>query len=264
MDRGKNIHLLADFGQYAVENTIAQAILNKNFPESKVICSYSGAQKGYVVPAAVFMKMVLDSFAPGSIHICNISLRAEDAPIFLATPWNDGWILAPDNGLLPLIVDNEDAVFYRLEVPTTLFDPFEQIFIPAVKTLVGADMSQIPFPVKEMPKKASFVVPTLQGNSMRLGVLCNTADGSAIFNLKKDEFNRVRDNRPFRFRLPTVDQEISRIHAHVNEVPLGLPVAFFGPGDFLQIAFNGGSAKQYLGLYEQKTILLEFNPYLAL
>jgi len=216
------------------------------------------------VPAAVFMKMVIDSFAEDCIHICHISLKAEDAPVYLATRRASGWLLAPDNGILPLLVDDEDAIYYKLPVPPVIIDHFAQIFLPGLSVLANSDGTNISLPVKENPRKVGLIVPTLQGNSMRLGVLCNDAAGTAIFNLKKDEFYKIRDGRPFRFRLPTVDNEITRINNHANEVPLGFAVAYFGPGDFLQIAFNGGSARQYLGLSEQKTILLEFNPTLSL
>jgi len=264
LDKGKIIHLLADFGQHSAEYTIAQALLYEKFPGCSIIFSHSGAQKGYMVPAIVFMKMVLGSFAPGSIHICHISLRPEDPPVYLASPLNGGWILAPDNGLLPLIMENEEAIFYKLEIPEHLYDPFAQVYLPAAALLSTIQNEPIPLTVKDNPRKTGFIVLTLQGNSMRLGVLCNDASGNAIFNLKKDEFLRLSAGKPFRFRLPSIGQEINRIHAHINEVPLGFAAAFFGPGDFLQIAVNGGSAKQYLGLSEQKTILLEFNPSNAL
>ena len=264
MNKGKNIHLLADLGQHSAEYTIAQALLYKNFPDCSLVCSSPNAQKGYVVPAAVFMKMVIESFSPDCIHICHITLRAEDPPVYIAARFAEGWILAPDNGLLPLLLENEEAVYYKLEVPAALSDAFSQVYLPAAKLLSESSGNNSPYPIKENPRKVRFITPTLQGNAMRLGVLCNDIAGNAIFNLKKDEFYKLCAGRAFRFRLPTVEHEISRIHAHMDEVPMGSPVAFFGPGDYLQIAFNGGSAKQYLGLSEQKTILLEFNPTLSL
>jgi S-adenosylmethionine hydrolase len=86
----------------------------------------------------------------------------------------------------------------------------------------------------------------------------NDAQGNAIFNLKKDEFERMRNGRRFRISVSSYRLEIDRISESIFDVEQGYATAYFGLGDFLQIAMNAGSARQYYGLTEGTVIMLEF------
>jgi S-adenosylmethionine hydrolase len=130
--------------------------------------------------------------------------------------------------------------------------------MPALMTLIESGGQNIPFAVNEHPIKSLIPKPAFQQNLLRLTVVYNDAQGNAIFNLKKDEFERMRNGRRFRISVSSYRLEIDRISESIFDVEQGYATAYFGLGDFLQIAMNAGSAKQYYGLTEGTVIMLEF------
>jgi len=242
----------------------------------------------------MFMQMVLPSFGEDTWHLCDIThtkLSPRAAAPYLAAKSGSQWFFAPDNGFLPLILQDSSADYYSVSSQISIQNVMKDIYLPAINTLMNSDNGSIPFTVKEnvikslIPKPAfqqnllrltvdngsiPFTVkenvikslipkPAFQQNLLRLTVVYNDAQGNAIFNLKRDEFERMRNGR--RFKLSVISSyrlEIDRISASLFDVDQGYAAAYFGLGDFLQIAMNAGSAKQYYGLSEGTVILLEF------
>lgn len=134
----------------------------------------------------------------------------------------------------------------------------EDIYLPAMVELMNSENGVVPFPGKEQIVKSLIPKPPFQQNLLRLAVVYNDAQGNAIFNLKKDEFERMRNGRRFKISVSSYRLEIDRISASLFDVEQGYATAYFGLGDFLQIAMNAGSAKQYYGLSEGTVIILEF------
>jgi S-adenosylmethionine hydrolase len=134
----------------------------------------------------------------------------------------------------------------------------KDIYLPAINQLIHSDNNSFPFAVKENVIKSLIQNPAFQQNLLRLTVVYNDAQGNAVFNLKKDEFERMRNGRRFKISVSSYRLEIDRISASLFDVDQGYAAAYFGLGDFLQIAMNAGSAKQYYGLTEGTVIILEF------
>ena len=165
--------------------------------------------------------------------------------------------MAPDNGFLPLVLQDQVVTFYSLPTFMGIRQVIKDIYIPSLQTLI-ADNFTPRFAEKENPIKSVLFNPSYQNNFLRLVVVYNDAQGNAIFNLKRDEFERMRNGRRIRISVSSYRLEIDRMSESVFEVEQGYSAAVFGLGDFLQISMNAGSAKQYYGLVEGAVIMLEF------
>jgi S-adenosylmethionine hydrolase len=257
----KLIHVFADYGPDTIENTISRGLLYSCMPDIPQVFSQPKLTKGHLGTAAMFMSMVMPSFGPGTWHLCDIThtkLSPRAAAPYLAVCIEQQWFFAPDNGFLPMILQDYPADYYSIPSQIVIKNVMEDIFIPAIKILDNSQEDTIPFSLQERVIKSLIPKPAFQQNRLRLAVVYNDAQGNAVFNLKKDEFERMRNGRRFKISVSSYRLEIDRISASLFEVDQGYTAAYFGPGDFLQIAMNAGSARQYYGLTEGTVIMLEF------
>ena len=209
----------------------------------------------------MFMQMVMPSFGEETWHLCDIThtkLSPRAAAPYLAAYTGNQWFFAPDNGFLPLILQEFAVEFYSIPSQISIQNVMKDIYLPAINQLIHSDNNSFPFAVKENVIKSLIQNPAFQQNFLRLTVVYNDAQGNAVFNLKKDEFERMRNGRRFKISVSSYRLEIDRISASLFDVDQGYAAAYFGLGDFLQIAMNAGSAKQYYGLTEGTVIILEF------
>ncbi|MBM3919806.1 MAG: SAM-dependent chlorinase/fluorinase [Sphingomonadales bacterium] len=262
MIKPKLIHVFTDYGDEATESSVSRALLFAQIPDLPHIFSQPTLSRGHLSTAAMFMQMVLPSFGEDTWHLCDIThtkLSPRAAAPYLAAKSGSQWFFAPDNGFLPLILQDSSADYYSVSSQISIQNVMKDIYLPAINTLMNSDNGSIPFTVKENVIKSLIPKPAFQQNLLRLTVVYNDAQGNAIFNLKRDEFERMRNGR--RFKLSVISSyrlEIDRISASLFDVDQGYAAAYFGLGDFLQIAMNAGSAKQYYGLSEGTVILLKF------
>jgi S-adenosylmethionine hydrolase len=261
LNKPKLIHVFTDYGADAAENSVSRALLYSQLPQIPHIFSQPKLVPGHLSTAAMFMQMVMPSFASGTIHLCDIThtrLSPRAAAPFLAAYTENQWYFAPDNGFLPMILQDKPCDFYTIPSKRSVMNVMQDIYMPALMMLIESDEQTIPFANNDFPVKSLIPKPAFQQNLLRLTVVYNDAQGNAIFNLKKDEFERMRNGRRFRISVSSYRLEIDRISDSIFDVEQGYATAYFGLGNFLQIAMNAGSAKQYYGLTEGTVIMLEF------
>lgn len=235
--------------------------MHSRLPDIPHIFSQPKLARGHLVTAAMFMQMVLPSFGEQTWHLCDIThakLSPRAAASYLAAFAENQWFFAPDNGLLPIILQDYPAEFYSIPTQIAIRSVMEDIYMPALLKLMQSDVSTIPFTTKEHVAKSLIPKPAFHQNLLKLTVMYNDAQGNAIFNLKREEFEQMRNGRRFKISVSSYRLEIDRISASLFDVEQGYATAYFGLGDFLQIAMNAGSAKQYYGLSEGTVIILEF------
>jgi S-adenosylmethionine hydrolase len=261
LNKPQLIHVFTDYGAEATENSVSRALLFAQAPHIPHVFSQPKLLPGHLSTAAMFMQMVMPSFAVGTVHLCDIThtrLSPRAAAPFLAAFAENQWYFAPDNGFLPMILQDLPCDFYTIPSKLSVKNVMQDIYMPALMTLIESGGQNIPFAVNEYPIKSLIPKPAFQQNLLRLTVVYNDAQGNAIFNLKKDEFERMRNGRRFRISVSSYRLEIDRISESIFDVEQGYATAYFGLGDFLQIAMNAGSARQYYGLTEGTVIMLEF------
>jgi S-adenosylmethionine hydrolase len=180
---------------------------------------------------------------------------------FVVVKHQGKYFMGPDSGLLPLYFGEEEVEYFNITPANniTIFDPLKEVYIPALKQLLGSNMDfeQAGFPKKEMMIRSAPPQPTLSNGMMRLTVIYNDYYGNAYLNINRKTFEEVGQGRPFRLLLNST-MEINHLSRSYNDVPEGMELCMFGHGEILQIAVNAGSAAQYLSLNEDKPVVLQF------
>lgn len=253
----KLLHLLCDFEAGSPEYSVAQAQLLHFFPECRLAVSPQPIKKGHVQAQAIFLRLVRDSFPPGTIHLCHFRTLSRQPKRYVAA-WNNGQLfLAPDNGVLTLLFGPDFTDYFRLPVPESFQSPLSSVYVPELLRLREQDyqLDSLLEP-KDSVVSTQLLAPTMTGNTIRLTVIYNDAHGNAYLNFDRAAFDYFGAGRSFTLRNSSMS--LDRICQHYDDVIEGEALAIFGWGDLLQISVNAGSAQQYLALSEGKMLLLEF------
>ena len=255
------IHLICDFRVESPDYTVAMARMAAEFPDLKTLITPQPFKKGHILGQSVFLKLVLNEFPEGTVHICRFGTMSKLPNRFVVVKHQGKYFMGPDSGLLPLYFGEEEVEYFNITPANniTIFDHLKEVYIPALKQLLGSNMDfeQAGFPKKEMMIRSAPPQPTLSNGMMRLTVIYNDYYGNAYLNINRKTFEEVGQGRPFRLLLNST-MEINHLSRSYNDVPEGMELCMFGHGEILQIAVNAGSAAQYLSLNEDKPVVLQF------
>ena len=248
------IHILADYGPDAIENTLYTSLVCRLFPDSKVIVSNQVFKAGDVLGPGIFLRLLLTDYPEETVHICMLhpgSKAGEESYLLART--GKTVFLAPDNGLLPIALDNSEVEYFKIPFNTPNKDTMKQVYLPALEASFRAEPPALE--IIESPRKQLIPLPAISNNSYRLTVLYNDSHGNAYMNMDKAEFERITAGKQFAIRLGMRD-EITKISENYNDVAPSNKLALFGLGNLLQIAVNCGSAAQYHGLKTHQQIIM--------
>lgn len=254
----KLLHLFADFSAHSIDATVAQAQLAALPMPMPPVISTPELRRGHVVQAAVFMQMVIEEFPENSVHLCHLGLNPSFNPKIILCQFKNRLLIAPDIGLLPAITQEEQTDYYEWPVNQNFNDPLKDIYIPILSQIWNGSFDFDNLKPCLNPKKSTMLSPVYQNNSLRITVLFNDPQGNAITNLKREDFERFGKGRAYRIRYSPMGDSIDRICKGPFELDPGTAGAFFGPGGFLILTFKESSARQYMGMVENKNILVEF------
>lgn len=255
------IHLLCDFRIESPDYTVAMAKMASEFPQVRTLITPQPFKKGHILAQSVFLKLVLNEFPEGTIHICRFGTMSKLPNRFVMVQHNFRIFMAPDSGLLPLYFGEDEPTYFNITPLNneTIFDALKEVYIPALKQLQAADMmvENAGFQKKETVIRSTHLKPTISNGMIRLTVIYNDYYGNAYLNIDKQMFEEVGKGKPFQLILSSTMQ-ISRVSKSYNDVVEGLELCMFGHGNIMQIAVNAGSAAQYLSLNEDKPVILQF------
>ena len=255
------VHLLCDFKIESPDYTVAMARMAASFPDVRTLITPQPFKKAHILGQSVFLKLVVNEFPEGTVHICRFGTLSRMPNRFVLVEHDNRFFMAPDNGIMPLYFGENDPEYYNITPDPSVMvsDALKQVYMPALRRLIDSQMSiqQAQFQVKEMLVRPAFPQPTISNDTMRLTVIYNDYYGNAYLNIDKKTFEEVGQGRPFRLRVNS-NVDINRMSYSYNDVFEGLELCMFGYGNILQIAVNAGSAAQYLSLSEDKPVILEF------
>lgn len=259
MEHLELIHLITDYGNDAIEQSIYHALLLQKFPNTPLVFSNQNFQKGDIISPGVFIKLTYKEFPENTVHLCLLHITSRLPEKYIVAKAANQYFLAPDNGVLPIGLEYEFVEYFQLAFPDRFKDVLKEIYLPAIDRMRACNLLQEAFIPEETPKKFLMPSPALVGNTRRLSVLYNDSHGNAYLNFTKDEFVRAVGDSKFQLKIGFKQtlNKISDAYYNHNE---GDMFAIFGLGDLLQICIHCGSASQYLGLKPTKMVILEVIP----
>ncbi|MBI3313327.1 MAG: SAM-dependent chlorinase/fluorinase [Candidatus Omnitrophica bacterium] len=241
------IVFLTDFGLKDHYVGTLKGVISTIHPNVKIIdlCHEIGPQN--IVHAAVLLKMAYSFFPSGTIFLCVVDPGVGTSREILCVRSKNYFFLAPDNGLLGLVLENERVLqirrvenkkYFLKKVSSTFHG--RDIFSP-----VAAHLSLNPSVFSDLGKTKERIQPLDVPRTQKLPAVITGEIiffdhfGNAITNIQRS--GRDKDFR--RARVYAGNKNLGPLQQNYAASPQKL-VGLFGGSDFLEIAFPSGSARQ--------------------
>ena len=262
------ITLLTDFGtEDAYVGVMKGAILSIN-PSAVVvdICHYIDPQD--VIEAAYLIKSSYRYFPKGTIHIIVVDPGVGGPRSIVAVELSGHTFLAPDNGVLTLLMDEgEMDTIVRVENTRYFLDSISltfhgrDIFAP-----VGAHISK-GVPIEKLGPhlgmqeliRLSIPKPYISDKDELIGTIISIDRfGNCISNINENCLNKfVKNGSEKRLEIKIGKTVIKRLSHTYTDVEPKRPLAIIGSFGYLEIALNCDNAGRQLNVEKGDTITLK-------
>ncbi len=250
------IVLLTDFGTKDAYAASMKGVILNLFPQAQIVDLTHEIRPQNLTQAAFLLNMAYPYFPPSSIFVSVVDPGVGSERLIIAAKTSHGIFLAPDNGLLTLILEKEKPGELR-SVTNRRF------FLPKVSsTFHGRDcfaptaawLAKKPALFSELgPRIGHFnrltlPSPRITRGKVRGQILYFDRFGNAFTNITRSFLNStgLRGRTGVRVK----GKSLGPLQKSYFEVPKGKAVAVFSSTDILEIAVNHGSAEKKLGLKE--------------
>jgi len=262
------ITLLTDFGtEDAYVGVMKGAILSIN-PSAVVVdvCHYIDPQD--VIEAAYLIKSSYRYFPKGTVNIIVVDPGVGGNRSIVAVEFSGHIFLAPDNGVLTLLMDEgEIDTIVRVENPRYFLNSISQTFHGRdILAPVGAHISK-GVPIETLGShlgmqdliRLSIPKPYISDKDELIGTIISIDRfGNCISNINENCLNKfVKNGSEKRLEIKigkTIIKSLSRSYTGVES---GCPLAIIGSFGYLEIALNCDNASRQLNVEKGDTITLK-------
>jgi S-adenosyl-L-methionine hydrolase (adenosine-forming) len=248
-----------DFGLRDYYAALLKGAILSRVPQA-VLVDISHQIKPYdIVQAAFILRHAYDSFPDGTIHIVAIDNYADGEANFIAVKHNEHYFLAPDNGVISLVLGESPTEIYRLAYDKTSSTfPLKDVFANALAHLADPELpaDQIGTPIDEIVERIS-LQPVVAQDLIR-GVIIHIDNyDNAILNIHRSLYERVAFGRKFELYFQR-HSPITTVSEHYSDVPVGETLCLFNSAGYLEIAINMGKAAALLDLSVDNPVQMVF------
>ncbi|MCK9481552.1 MAG: SAM-dependent chlorinase/fluorinase [Bacteroidia bacterium] len=247
------ITLISDFGNGSHYVARVKGILYATLGEVTIVDISHDIASWNLEQAIFILAATHKTFDGNVIHLIGIN---EQTTSHIVAKCNNHWYIAPDNGILPEVLKNEEVVYYGLgkhEEPTFL----ETLYPRIAKTILDGSFVTSAVEIN-LPTQKLFKIPRINKDSMQAFYAYFDKYGNAVVNLTKKEFYDFVGNSPFVIRVTEMDA-INRITESYYKSEQGELIAIFNAAGFLEISVTFGNAKQLFGFHRTQCVIINRN-----
>ena len=247
------IALLSDFGTRDHYAGTMKGVMLGICPDASVVDITHEVPPHDVVDGALQLAAACRYFPAGTIFLAVVDPGVGSARRGIAAEAGDYRFVAPDNGVLTVafrdfppkkIVEVTERRYARPTVSRT-FEGRDR-FAPAAAWLAkGIRLTALGRPVADY-QRADIPQPEVTDTGVRGVVLRVDRFGNAITNIDRRTFETAA--RAKSVQVSADGRQVQQIVATYAEIPTGAIGALFGSTDHLELAANGGSAAEQLGI----------------
>lgn len=251
--------LLSDYGHRDWYTASLKGALLKAEPALIIVDITHEVAAFDIVQGAFISRNCWREFPVGSIHLLAVNCRYDSSPRFIVASVSGHFFIAPDNGILGLVVGDLEPGQLRM-LPTLSTDNFStrQVFAQAVQELCSTgDVEQVGEPMEDAPERRIGLRPVVHPNLIRGTVLHIDQYENVVLNIDRELMERTGKGRPFSLYFKRNDP-IVRLSQHYCSVPAGEPLCLFNSAGLLEIAVSFGKAATLLGLKREDVVELIF------
>lgn len=258
------IALLTDFGTHDHYAGTLKGVLLSLCPEATLVDITHDIPPHDVLTAALELAACYKYFPAGTIFLVVVDPGVGSSRRGLVADAGDYRFVAPDNGVLSLVfaecrprkvVDLTERRYARPTVSKT-FEGRDR-FAPAAGWLAkGIELTAMGRPLSHWHV---LDVPEPETSAGRLSgqVLRVDRFGNLVTNIDRKRFDQFRQDA--RIEIAVDGKSVEHLVATYAEAPVGAVCALFGSTDHLELALNGGSAANLLGLGRGASVRIDRN-----
>ena len=267
--------LTTDFGTSDTYVGIMKGVILSINPKAQIVDLTHAVPPQDIYEAAFSIYSAYRYFPKGTIHIIVVDPGVGSDRRAIVCQTENAFFVCPDNGVLSYLLQNvenegkqsvntveiQNKAYSLPEVSHTFHG--RDIFAPVAAHLsLGvplADIGQSVQTLVQLPIR----VPELSGNMLIGQIVKIDRFGNAITNISESAIDRLKNTSTgkmsaYEIRIGRV--RLNRLNRAYAESGIGKPLAIIGSSGLLEIAINGGNAKESLELkWEDPVVIQKFD-----
>lgn len=195
---------------------------------------------------------VFRDFPKGTVHLIGGSSGNDQNNDYLLAFIEEHIFVAPDNGVLSLISDQNLQQVYRLKVEKSAYREAPEA---AAKLAQGESMESLGTPASEfkqfMRRKSRATKREISGHVIHVDHF-----GNLITNIDKVDFDILSRDR--KYTIHFAREKVNSVQQFINEVEPGDAFVMFNDAEQMMIGINQGSGTQLLGMEYDSSVTIQF------
>lgn len=248
--------LLTDFGTRDPYVASMKGVILSLLPQATIVDLTHEIGPQNLFQAACVLEAAYPYFPKGSIFVTVVDPGVGSKRRILAARTSHGIFLAPDNGILSLILEKEGRSELRFVTNSRFFlknicPTFHgrDCFAPTAARLAkNPDLFKTVGPRTKEFVRLEVPKPSVNRGCIRGEIIFMDHFGNAFTNVSQRLLEE--QGKLSQYRVKVKGRAVGPIRESYYEVKRGQPVVVFNSTDLLEIAVNQGSARQKLGLRE--------------
>jgi S-adenosylmethionine hydrolase len=245
------ITLTSDFGTRDAYVGAMKGVICSILPTCRIVDITHEIRPQKVLEAALLLEAAYPWFPPGTVHVVVVDPGVGTRRRPLAVEAAGQLFVGPDNGVLTAPVTREGAQVHQIaetayELPQRS-DTFHgrDVFAPAAGHLASGVEAERLGPAVADPVVLQLPRPRIETESIQGEVLRIDRFGNAISNIPRALLHRIGPG-PYEVRVG--HRSVGNLRRRYQDVAEGELLALTGGTGRIEVAVNGGSATEALGL----------------
>lgn len=241
------IALLSDLGYNDTSVARIKSNIWKGLPDAKILDITHNIRPFYLRQAAYLLSSAVNNFSVGTYTLVVFDIYYAKQPVFVLAEIDGQYIIAPDNGILPLALMGRNYTTWLCHSVTDT-DNLGSI-INAVTQVIEKTTESTPQEVLEeysLKNKPALNVPKVYENYLECSVVHIDRFENVVLNVTKEEFDKAAKGRSFTIQFVR-DETITNISTQYSSVAVSDKLCKFNSVGYLEIAIRNGNAAGLFG-----------------
>lgn len=262
------VTLTTDWGTRDFYMSSVKGRLLTSLPDVTIVDITHSVAPFNIAQAGFILQNSFRDFPPGSIHLIAVnSMASKDTP-HIAAVIEGHYFITADNGILNLISGENPEKLVEIDIPQDsnhFVFPTRDIFVKAAVHIAGGNsITGLGFKSQQKREVASWQASVEQspdtGHDKITGQIIYVDNfGNCITNISWQQFQTVKNNRPFTVHLPAHSFKQQNLYDAYDEVDEGVVLALLSSTNMVEIAINKGKADRLLDLRAyDSTVIIEY------
>lgn len=242
------LSLISDLGYNDTGVAHVKNIIRRQLPGSTVIDFSHEIRPFFLQQAAYQLAAAVADADPGGFTIVMYNIYYTASPVYLVAEVDGHYIIAPDNGILPLAIGKKEFKTWSCLTVAPgkgLRDVMMQL-TEIIKNIVNKGIDKAGLSHCEADTSSLQSMPRIYDDLIECFAVHIDRFQNVVLNIRKDDFEQARKGRDFSV-LFIRDENITKISQHYNDVPDGEKLCRFNSAGFMEIAIRNDKAAGLFG-----------------